>query len=186
MQALTSHASSNFCGARMAVHTNLDLGEWASICHTEEDAVTLSYLTFGFPVGYEGSVPTPSLANHSSARSHSHDFAAYISKELEEGAMLGPFDRPPFHPWTQTRPKKDSEARCIIMDLSWPLPSGISVNRCTPRDCFLSEPQKISWEFVCTDQANRQRLLLICNRCCQGLPAAAPGSWPLAPHLFPV
>ena len=95
---ISSHGSPNFCGSRIPVPTNLDLREWASICHTEEDAVTLSYLTFVFPVGYEVLVPNPSLANHSSDRSHSRDIAAYIIKELREGAMLGPFDRPPLPP----------------------------------------------------------------------------------------
>ena len=102
-------------------------------------------------MGYESPVPNPSLTNHSSAKNHSRDVAAYSTKELEEGAMLEPF-----HPWTQinpllTGPKKDSQARCIIMDLSWPLPTGISVNGCTPRDWFVGEPKNapaISLGFV--------------------------------------
>ena len=80
--------------------------------------------------------------------SHSRDVAVYITKELGEGAMLGPFDRSPFHPWMQinpllTRPKGDSQARCVIKDLSWLLLLEISVNGCTHRDCFLGEPWKM-------------------------------------------
>ena len=82
---------------------------------------------FGFPVGYEGPVPTPTFHNHPSAVHHSNDVVAYIMKELGEGAMLGPFDQPPFTPWTQTnplltRPKKDFHLRRVIMDLSWFFP----------------------------------------------------------------
>ena len=39
--AITAHGGPNFCGAMIPVPTNLDLRELASICHTEEDAVTL-------------------------------------------------------------------------------------------------------------------------------------------------
>ena len=62
--------------------------------------------------------------------------------------MLSPFDAPPFSPWTQTNPlltreKKDSKQRRVIMDLSWPLPPGLSVNGGTPRDHFLGAPRKM-------------------------------------------
>ena len=93
------------------------------ICVTPDDHLTFQFLHFGFPVGYEGPVPTPTFHNHPSAVRHSTDVAAYILKELGEGAMLGPFNHPPFTPWTQTnplltRPKKDSHFRHVIMDLS--------------------------------------------------------------------
>lgn len=60
---VTSYGCPNFHGARVTIPTNLHLKEWAHICHTEEDAVTLSYLTFGFPASYEGPIPTPSHVN---------------------------------------------------------------------------------------------------------------------------
>ena len=86
---VTGYVEPNFRGTRLPVPTNLNLGEWAAICTTEEDALTLQYLTFGFPVGYEGPVPTPTFHNHPSAVHHSSDVAACIMKELVEGAMLG-------------------------------------------------------------------------------------------------
>ena len=36
--------------------------------------------------------------------------------------MIGPFTEPPFHPWAQNmmkRPKKNSNERRIIVDLTW-------------------------------------------------------------------
>ena len=84
-----------FRGAHFFVPTNFNLWEWAAICTTEDDALTLDYLTFGFPGGYEGPVPTPTFHNHPSAVHHSKDGTHYITKELGEGAMLGPFDKPP-------------------------------------------------------------------------------------------
>ena len=95
--------------------------------HTPGSAVVMEMLTFGFPVGYMGPIPTPTLGNHPSANNHASHLEAYISKETAEGAMLGLSPQPPFYPWCQTnplltRPKKDSRTRRIIMDLSWPAP----------------------------------------------------------------
>ena len=61
---------------------------------------------------------------------------------------VGPFDHPPFTPWTQTnplltRPKKDSHLRRVVMDLSWPLPPGVSVNGGTPKESFLGVSKKM-------------------------------------------
>ena len=95
--------------------------------------------------GYEG--PTPTFHNNYSAVTHKADVAAYILKELEEGAMLGPFDFPPFYPSTQTnplltRPKRDSHLRRVIMDLSWPAPP-VSVSMAARQPTlFLVSPKK--------------------------------------------
>ena len=110
---VTSYHQANLLGARIPVPTNLNLQQLEKICVTPEDHLTLQYLQFGFPVGYDGPVPTPTCHNHPSAVHHSTDVAVYIFKVLGEGAMLGPFDQLPFTPWTQTnplltRPKKDS------------------------------------------------------------------------------
>ena len=110
---VTSYDQPNFLGTRLPVPTNLNLQQWQQICVTPDDHLTLQFLQFGFPAGYEGPVPTPTFHNHPSAVHHNTDVAAYILIELGEGAMLGSFDQPPFTPWTQTnplltRPKKDS------------------------------------------------------------------------------
>ena len=101
-----------------------------------------------FPSRLRGSPPRPTFHDHHSAVHYSSDVAAYISKELKEGAMLGPFNHPSFTPWTQTnplltRPKKDSHLCQVIMDLSWPLPLGVSVNGCTRKESFLGVHKKM-------------------------------------------
>ena len=55
----------------------------------------MEMLTFGFPAGYMGLIPTPTLGNHPSANNHASDLEAYISKETAEGTMLGPFSQLP-------------------------------------------------------------------------------------------
>ena len=61
--------------------------------------------------------------NHASGRDHVYDIQCYIQKELNQGAMLGPFDQKPIplhiSPF-MTMEKLDCEVRCTIVDLSWP------------------------------------------------------------------
>ena len=144
---VTCYGQPIFWGARISVPTNLNLQQWAKRCVTPQNHVTFPFLQFGFATGYEGPGPTPTFENNSSAVHHTTDVAAYILKELKEEAMLGPFDQPPFTPWTQTTPlltrlKKDSHLRCVIMDLFWTLSPG---GQCkwwhSKRDLF-GHPQK--------------------------------------------
>ena len=93
--------------------SNFAFKDWDKLVYTHDDALTVDFLWFGFPAGYEGPVPTTATANHPSATMHLKDLAIYIIKELRHGAMLGPFDHPLFAPWCQVnplliRPKKDS------------------------------------------------------------------------------
>ena len=104
-----------------------------------EDTTLISFLQNGFPVGYKGPVPTPADPNLASAIQHPRNVTIYVLTELEEGAMVGPFDMEPFIPWCQvnaliTRPKKESYLWTVIMALSWPHTPGVSVNACTPTD----------------------------------------------------
>ena len=72
--------------------------EWEAITHPQADNEGLQYLRYGFPAGFEGPISTPSFSNHAAAINHHRNVKTYISTEIVEGAMLGPFPRPPFTP----------------------------------------------------------------------------------------
>ncbi len=138
----------NFQQARIKLPSNLNLSLWRKLAVDHEDPQVADLLTYGFPVSYEGPTPDPASDNHASARNHLQHVRAYVHKEVEEGALLGPFEEPPFAPWCQvnallTRPKKDSNDRRVIMDLSWPHSPLKSVNGGTPRDTYLGRPYKL-------------------------------------------
>ena len=104
-------------------------------------------LQFGFPKGYKAPIPTPTIGNHPSANNNAAHLEAYIDKELKNGAMLSPFPAPPFYPLVSgnpllTRPKKDVKDRTVIIDLSWPPPSGHSVNGEIPRTLIWGSTKK--------------------------------------------
>ena len=60
----------------------------------------------------------------------------------------GPLITLPSHPGVRstpllTRPKKDSTCRRVIMDISWLLPLGSSINGGTPRNTYLGMSKKM-------------------------------------------
>ena len=102
---------------------------------------------FGFSLGYTlGHTPVSSPMNHSSALCYPSHVNHYIATESHAHALCGPFPYPPFEPSFQinplmTAPKKHSEMRRVILDLSHP--EGASVNYGIPRDTYLGVPYKL-------------------------------------------
>jgi hypothetical protein len=134
--------------ARISLPTNLHIDRWRRAAIGYHDQQVVDLLEYGFPVSYEGPIPDPAMDNHASAKAYAEDVEDYVSTETEKGAMLGPFPDKPFTPWCQvnallTRPKKDSNKRRIIVDLSWPHPPLNSVNAGTPTDTYLGQPLKL-------------------------------------------
>ena len=126
----------NYRGAKIPVQHNLNIDTWRSYAHLLTDNSLVPMLAYGFPAGYEASVP-PSVVrqNHSSATAYAHHVVKYIKTGLDHRALIGPFYSPPFTGWTRanplmTRPKRDSQDRRVILDLSFPL--GSSVNSAIP------------------------------------------------------
>ena len=108
-----------------------------------EAARVVEFLHFCFPVGYEGTVPTPASRNHSSAINHTRDVDTYVATEVNERAMLGPFNAPlpihtlvpgqhPPHPPQKEQPPQECHHGSFLA-------SPISVNDFTPKEYYLSE-----------------------------------------------
>ena len=137
----------NFLSARLPLPHQLNIACWRSYLAGHSDVALTDFLEFGFPVGFIASHPLESTdRNHASALLHPDHVNTYLHKEVQCQAMLGPFDNPPFWPWCHlnplmTRPKKDSQDRRVILDLSWPLHA--SVNGGTPLEVYMDEPYKL-------------------------------------------
>lgn len=118
---------SNMDSARVPVPSNLDINTWHKIkTGHDHDTFVLDGVTFGFPLEYLGRhLPTlHATQNHFSARQFPQAIEKYITKELQEEALAGPFSTSPFTPFhvspLMTRPKSASDERRIIVDLSFP------------------------------------------------------------------
>lgn len=123
---ITCVALPNFLGAKISVPSGLNIQKWRQYLSDYHDQSLCEFLQYGWPIGYRNARPPKSIEyNHPSALAHMSHVKDFIKIELQYGALVGPFDSPPFEPWTRlspimTRSKKDSNNRQIIVDLSFP------------------------------------------------------------------
>lgn len=80
---------------------------------------------------------------------HDSHVKYFIETELSHDAIVGPFDVQPFQPWTRlsplmTRPKRDSNKRRVIEDMSFPdghaVNDGIAITSIYGRDTTYTLP----------------------------------------------
>lgn len=138
----------NYKQARISLPRGLNIPAWRQLTHGHHDTALVDLLEYGFPLGFDGPIPTPCWENHQSATCFPTQVKNYLHTETSQGAMMGPFSDVPFT-WAQvsplmSRPKKGSinGDRRIIVDLSYP--PHASVNTFTPRDTYLGTPTKVS------------------------------------------
>ena len=141
--AVHSAGLPNFLGAQISLQHNLHIKAWLRYAPFYNDQELPDYLEYGFPLGYMlGNMPTPSQSNHQSARCYPSHVDHYITTELDAFALCGPFPKPPFDAFQinplMTAPKKHSDMRRVILDLSHP--DGASVNSGIPRGSYLGVP----------------------------------------------
>lgn len=120
--------------------TTLNLPLWESLqTGHSDDTIVLNGLRYGFSLNYLGDrLQEKEVEHHPSAANHLAHVDQYFLEECEAGAILGPFDDPPFREWFNTSPvmtrKKSTPPgqtpkkvkRRTIIDLSYP--EGENVN----------------------------------------------------------
>lgn len=122
----------NFLGAKQPVPSALNIHQWEIELATYHDREICHFLRCGWPVGYHLNRPPTSVEeNHASAQMYQDHVRHYIDTELSHAAVIGPFNSAPFQPWTRlsplmTRPKRDSEKRRVIVDMSFPQGEGVN------------------------------------------------------------
>ena len=95
----------------------------------------------------------PNSKNYLGATMYLAEIDRYIQTEMQHGAMLGPFNIPPFlrrmgiSPLS-TRPKRESAKRHIIMDLSFP--KGSSVNDGISKFLYCGKTIQLSYPTIDT------------------------------------
>ena len=130
----------NYLDAQIVIPSDIKPDAWEARLVGYHDVEIVQFLKYGWPGGYVSkTLPEPAVRNHPSALAYQKDVDRFVHKELDKGALLGPFDAPPFYEWSQvspimTRPKKDTDSRRIIIDLSYPI--GRSVNDGVPKGVF--------------------------------------------------
>ena len=117
------------------------------------DNVIVDYLQFGWPVSHDGRLfNTSPINNWKGAVINASEVSKYLKKELSFHSVVGPFDVNPFVAPAgvsplNTRDKKDSDEKRIILDLSYP--DGLAVNEGIAADKYLGV--KIEWHLPTVD-----------------------------------
>ena len=129
----------NYRQARFPVHSDLNIQAWERLLENSPNTRLLDYLKFGFPLSLynHDSLANKDIVNHFSALQYPSAVTEYLHKEVNLGAMLGPFDDIPYPEFhcspLLTRPK-DIDKRRVILNLSYP--SMNSVNDKVTRNFF--------------------------------------------------
>ena len=65
--------------AHITMPSNLHFKAWDELIQMPVNARVVAFLCLGFPVGYEGPVPTPAIGNHYSAVNHTRVVDMYVA-----------------------------------------------------------------------------------------------------------
>ena len=132
----------NRWGAKIPIKPNWNLKLLEQLLEGYPDRDIVEWMKYGWPIGRLPTMedPTVTFKNHKGATEHPEALEEYIQKERTYGAVMGPFQVIPFEDNLgisplSTRPKKDSEERRVIVDLSFP--PGQSVNDGIMKDNYL-------------------------------------------------
>ncbi len=143
----------NYKGLKIPVSSGLKLEEWSNLLVSYRDKIIVQYLMYGWPIGAYSNVPSSNAVprNHAGARDFPQDVLRYLHKEVSLGASLGPFAINPMPGKAHLSPlnsvpKKGSQTRRIIVDLSFP--PGRSVNDAIHKNFYEGEFLSLQYPSV--------------------------------------
>lgn len=142
----------NFQSCRIPLKSKLIIPFWRDMLKDYCDLHVCDYLEFGWPVGHLGTPVESSCGrNHKGATDYPKDIRNYLKKEIAYGAVMGPFKSNPFQSSIalsplNSVPKKDTDERRVIVDLSFP--QGKAVNDGILKDQYLNEEINIRYPTV--------------------------------------
>ena len=131
----------NIDGERIPVKTGWNLPYLEQQLCNYHDKEIVQLLKYGFPIEFDNNQEYDDTIhpNHKGATNYPDYIDAYIQKELNKGTLIGPFEHNPFGKRAKfspmnTRDKRESTDKRIIMDLSFP--NGKSVNNGINKDKY--------------------------------------------------
>lgn len=117
-EAVWASGRPNFMHVRAPLPSQLNIPAWRLYLRDYWDQLLPDCLEFGWPIGYVTSTwPKSTVRNHSSSLAYPSSVTQFLTREINHGAILGPFDAPPFLPChtspLMTAPKRHSETRRV-------------------------------------------------------------------------
>ena len=147
--------TANRWGCRIPVRSGWDVSRLEQLLEQYHDADITEWLKYGFPISWDDARtdPTPAHMNHLRATLFPQHIDDYFEKEIRLGATIGPFNIPPFISRIgilplSTRPKKETNQRWIILDLSYPF--RVSVNDGISKSYYCGEAIELTYPTIDT------------------------------------
>ena len=138
----------NFENCRIKLPSNFNCEFLRKELTGYSDAAVVDLIEFGFPVSHNGKTGSGEIPNnHKGATEFPQHLESLLQKEVTHHSVIGPFDGPPFDDWPtfyyplNSVPKKDSNDRQLILDLSFP--HGNSINDGIDKDDYLGLEEKL-------------------------------------------
>ena len=150
---MSSSGSCNAQGLRIPVPCFWDLNKLEALLGCYHDKEALDFLKYGWPISHDGRhYNTKKLENWRGAVLNKDSVRKYLENELKYRSVIGPFHSNPFNQEAgisplNTRDKKDSVEKRIILDLSFP--EGNAVNEGIDKTKYLG--LEIEWKLPTVD-----------------------------------
>ena len=135
------------------MYSKINIKFFKDMLFNYHDTELVSFLEFGFPLSCEGNCTGLSEGkNHAGARNYPDEMEKYLYKECTYGSIIGSFFKNPFQtdivisPLNSV-PKRDSDERRIILDLSFGEFSE-SVNGHICKDSYMGNPIKVVYPSI--------------------------------------
>ena len=151
--AVSVSGSCNALGLKIPVPCFWDLNKLGELMGDYRDRKALEYLKYGWPISHDGRrYNTEKVNNWAGAILNKGDVQDYLKNELKYGSVIGPFQSNPFIQEAgisplNTRDKKDSVEKRIILDLSFP--EGLAINEGIDKTKYLG--LEITWKLPTVD-----------------------------------
>jgi hypothetical protein len=124
------------------LNTHINVSRFKELATNYFDKQIFDLIEYGFPldINTKDFIPSKEAKNHPSALNYIEHVKNYIIEEMNEGAILGPYESLPYDNVhvspLMTRPKNENNRR-VIVDLSYPYEYGRSVNSVICPDIYL-------------------------------------------------
>ena len=143
----------NRFGTKIPIKTKWNLDKLGQLLNNYQDKEVVEWMRYGWPTGRLPTMqpPAKTFKNHKGATDHPEALQKYIQKEKQMGAVIGSFSVIPFKEQVgispiSTRPKKSSQDRRVIIDLSFP--PGEAVNDGMIKDNYMGQYVKLTFPRV--------------------------------------
>ena len=143
----------NYLGLQIPVMQFWNLNIFENLLGKYSDIAIIQFLKFGWPINHDGRQYSNGICkNWKGANMHANQVNKYLESELQYKSVIGPFKSNPFIQDIRisplnTRDKKDSTEKRIILDLSFP--EGSAVNDGIDKTIYLGV--KVDWDLPMVD-----------------------------------